>query len=120
VDLAAWTNTLAAIGVVGPEWAVMAHFGIHGDPPARAVELSVALRRLHRRVAAALAAGDADEDALRFEEDVRASLAPFLSRERVDRYFDTFAAATDYAGVRRYLERTNPRIPEESDDESRV
>jgi hypothetical protein len=49
--------------------------------------------------------GEEDEDAARFEEEVRTELGAYLDRRRVDRYFDTFPAATDWAGVRFYLER---------------
>jgi glyoxylase-like metal-dependent hydrolase (beta-lactamase superfamily II) len=117
VDLAAWADTLAEVARVGPEQAVVAHFGLHGRAVERALELSMALRRVGTRVAAALSAGTADDDALRYEGEVRDRLAPFLSRERADRYFDTFTAAMDYAGVRRYLERTPAWTSENETDE---
>ncbi len=107
VDLEAWLRTLDELAVVGPERAVASHFGLHGDVRGRASELARALVALAGRVEAALAAGDADEDATRYEGEVRAGLADHLPRERVDRYFDTFSAATDYAGMRRFLEK-NP------------
>lgn len=105
VDLEAWLRTLAEIRAVGPERAVVVHFGLHSDPLARAGELARALTALALRVRDALAHGDADEDALRFEEEVRETQAVAAGRERVDRYFGTFAAATDHAGMRRWVER---------------
>ncbi len=104
VDLRAWADTLDEIEVIGPERFGAAHFGLHGDVPGRVEQLRTRLGALERRVAAALAAGD-DADAERFEEEVRRELAPHLDRERVDRYFDTFSAATDWHGVRFHLER---------------
>jgi glyoxylase-like metal-dependent hydrolase (beta-lactamase superfamily II) len=105
VDLEAWLGTLADLRAVGPERVVVSHFGVHDDVASRASELAEALTDLARRVRAALEAGDADADALRYEDDVRARLSEHLARERVDRYFDTFTAATDYAGMRRWIER---------------
>lgn len=107
VDLTAWLETLDEVETIGPERAVVSHFGVHGDVRARASELARALVALAERVGVALAAGEADEDAVRYEGEVRARLSEHLSHERVDRYFDTFSAATDYAGVRRFLEK-NP------------
>lgn len=117
VDLAAWLSTLDELVAVGPERAVVSHFGLHGDPRGRASELAGALVALAGRVRQALARGEADTDALRYEDEVRARLAEHLARERVDRYFDIFAAATDYAGMRRFLEK-NPRWRSEARDES--
>jgi len=105
VDLAAWKETLAELEAVGPERFGAAHFGLHERVSARIEQLRTRLGALETRVRVALAAGD-DEDAGRFEEEVRSELSEHLDRERVDRYFDTFAAATDWAGVRFYLERT--------------
>ena len=70
------------------------------------MQLREGLANLERRVRAALARGD-DGDAARYDREVRDTLAPYLGREEVERYFDMFTAATDYAGVRFYLER-NP------------
>jgi glyoxylase-like metal-dependent hydrolase (beta-lactamase superfamily II) len=112
VDLDAWTRTLDEVRAVGPERAAVGHFGLHADPAGRAAELRTALGELAGRVRAALEAGKAEveADAERYEEEVRARLAEHLPRARVDRYFDTFAAATDYAGMRRFVER-NPSSP---------
>lgn len=106
VDLRAWEETLAELEVVGPERFGAAHFGIHGRVQERIEALRTRLSALEVRVRAAMAA-DEPEDAARFEEEVREELSRHLDRERVDRYFDTFAAATDWEGVRFYLER-NP------------
>jgi hypothetical protein len=45
------------------------------------------------------------EDAERFDAEVREELAPFMGEERVNRYFDMFPAATDWAGMAFYLKR---------------
>lgn len=104
VDVAAWSRTLSEIASVGPERFGAAHFGFHGEPVARARELNAALLQLERRVAAALARDDASA-ADAYEEEVRSRLAEHRDRELIDRYFDTFPAATDWAGMRLYLER---------------
>ena len=65
------------------------------------------LSALEARVRAALKAGDELEDAGRFENEVRSELAPFMGEDRVNRYFDMFPAATDWAGVAFYVKR-NP------------
>lgn len=106
VDLRAWSDTLDAITALGPERFGATHFGLHDDVPGRARQLREKLDALEARVRAALAGGD-DADAQRFDGEVRAELAPFLGSEEVDRYFDMFKAATDWAGVRFYLEH-NP------------
>jgi glyoxylase-like metal-dependent hydrolase (beta-lactamase superfamily II) len=116
IDLDAWRSTLDEIRAIGPERAVVSHFGVHARPGVRAAELRASLAALAGRVRSALDAGDADADALRYEEEVRTRLAAHLARDRVDRYFDTFAAATDYAGVRRFLEK-NPGWRSEERDE---
>lgn len=104
VDLQAWTRTLEEIRAIGPERFGAAHFGFHERVAERATELQAALDELEQRVRTALAEGS-DEDAERYEEEVRARLAPGLGRDRVDGYFDMFPAATDWAGVKFYLER---------------
>lgn len=105
VDVEAWRGTLDELGTVGPERAGVAHFGIHDDVPGRILQLENALEALETRVRDALARGD-EADAEQYEEEVRERLAPAVGRERVDRYFETFAAATDWAGMKHYLERT--------------
>jgi glyoxylase-like metal-dependent hydrolase (beta-lactamase superfamily II) len=107
VDLRAWESTLREIGTIGPERAAVTHFGVHGDVEERRDQLEARLAALEARVRAALEAGDEEEDAARFEEEVREELAPYMGREEVDRYFDMFSAATDWAGVAFYLKR-NP------------
>lgn len=106
IDLRAWERTLDDLAAVAPERFGATHFGLHGDVPGRIGQLREGLGALERRVREAMARGDA-EDAGRYDREVRDKLAPFLGREEVERYFDMFTAATDYAGVRFYLER-NP------------
>jgi glyoxylase-like metal-dependent hydrolase (beta-lactamase superfamily II) len=106
VDLRAWQRTLEEVSVVAPERFGATHFGIHPDATARARQLAERLAALERRVRRAMERNDV-EDAARYDRDVRDELAPFLGREEVERYFDLFTAATDWAGVQFYLER-NP------------
>jgi len=106
VDLRAWEETLKAIAGVGPERFGVAHFGFHGNVRARCRLLQERLDALEARVRVALEVGD-PEDAARYEREVRDELASHVGRERVDSYFDTFSAATDWAGVEFYVER-NP------------
>lgn len=106
VDLPAWHRTLEELARVGAERFGAAHFGLHEGVRERARQLDEALEALEARVRRALTEED-DADAERFEEEVRSGLAPFLGRERVDEYFGTFPAATDWGGVKFYLER-NP------------
>jgi hypothetical protein len=40
---------------------------------------------------------------------VRGEQSEFRSRELVDRYFDVFPAATDWAGVKRWVEESKLR-----------
>lgn len=106
VDLRAWERTLGEISVVAPERFGATHFGIHGEVADRVRQLRERLAALEARVRRAIAEGDM-EDAARYEQEVRDGLAPAVGREEVDRYFDMFTAATDWHGVRFYVER-NP------------
>lgn len=106
IDLRAWERTLDEIAGIGPERFGATHFGIHGDVPGRVAQLRQRLGALEARVRLAIGAGD-QEDAARYEEEVRRELGGFLGRGAVDRYFDMFTAATDWAGVKFYLDR-NP------------
>ena len=106
VDLRAWEGTLDEVGRIGPERVAVTHFGIHEDVEARRNQLAERLAALEGRVRDALRSGD-EQDAARFEDEVREELGPFMGREQVDRYFDMFSAATDWAGVAFYLKR-NP------------
>ncbi|MEQ9569512.1 MAG: MBL fold metallo-hydrolase [Longimicrobiales bacterium] len=106
VDLAAWLETLAELRAVGPERGVWTHFGLHPEPVARARELEATLRALFRRVRAAVAAGSVEADAEAFDAESREAQRPFRGDD-VDRYFDAFSAATDHAGMRRFVEK-NP------------
>ena len=82
--------------------------GVHDDVQARLTEYRDLVMQLARRVAAAVAGGpDAvDEDATRFETESRDRLRPHYG-DGVDPYFDAFSARTDYAGMRRFIEK-NP------------
>ncbi len=106
VDLRAWERTLDEIGRIGPERAAVTHFGVYDDVEERRQQLATRLAALETRVRVALGTGD-EEDAARFDDEVRDELGPFMGREQVDRYFDMFSAATDWAGVAFYLKR-NP------------
>lgn len=104
IDLRAWAGTLERLAAVGAEWFGATHFGLHGDVAGRAGELARRLDVLETRVRSAMDRGDAD-DAGRYDREVRDELAPFVGRDEVERYFDMFTAATDWAGVRFYAER---------------
>ena len=104
VDLPAWARTLDAIGTIGPDRFGATHFGLHEDVEARRLQMVDRLQALEARVRDAMAAGD-EADAERYDAEVRAELAPFMGEDRVNRYFDMFSAATDWAGVAFYLER---------------
>ena len=106
VDLRAWKQTLDKIGEIGPERFGATHFGIHGDVETRRVQLQSRLDALEARVRARLAAGD-EEDAERYNDEVREEFAPFMGEDRVGPYFGMFSAAVDWAGVAFYLKR-NP------------
>ncbi|MEM7417967.1 MAG: MBL fold metallo-hydrolase [Gemmatimonadota bacterium] len=109
VKLPAWRETLKEIGEIGPERFGATHFGFHEDVEPRRVQLLERLDALEARVRSAIAEGiEAEEaDSVRFEEEVRAELAPFMGEDEVNRYFDMFPAATDWAGVAFYVKR-NP------------
>jgi glyoxylase-like metal-dependent hydrolase (beta-lactamase superfamily II) len=106
VHLRDWERTLEEIGHIGPERFGATHFGFHEDVEERRLQLSERLGALEARVRIALGTGD-ESDAARFEAEVRQELAPFMGEDRVNRYFDMFPAATDWAGVAFYVKR-NP------------
>ena len=62
------------------------------------------LLALQDRVQKAIATGD-DSDRAVFESEAREELAQFRPREEIDSYFDAFAAAGDWNGMKFYLER---------------
>ncbi len=64
------------------------------------------LRELTMRVMAAVERGDED-DAARYNDEVRHHLSQHADADRVERYFDCFGAESDWAGVAFYLKR-NP------------
>jgi glyoxylase-like metal-dependent hydrolase (beta-lactamase superfamily II) len=109
VNLPDWARTLDEIGQVGPERFGATHFGIHEDVEPRRVQLQERLDSLEARVRRAVEIGVDEEvkDAARFDAEVRMELAPFMGEERVNRYFDMFPAATDWAGVAFFVKR-NP------------
>lgn len=107
VNLPDWSRTLDEIGTIGPERFGATHFGFHEDVEVRREQLRVRLDALEARVRVAIEVGDEEQDAQRFEDEVRAELAPFMGEDRVNRYFDMFPAATDWAGVAFYVKR-NP------------
>ena len=106
VDLRAWRRTLDEIGQIGPERFGATHFGIHGDVDTRREQLQSRLDALEARVRTALHAGD-EEDARRYNDEIREEFAPFMGEDRVGAYFEMFSAAVDWAGVAFYLKR-NP------------
>ncbi|MGB0543030.1 MAG: MBL fold metallo-hydrolase [Longimicrobiales bacterium] len=107
VNLPDWARTLQEIGEIGPERFGATHFGLHEDVEKRRLQLMERLEALESRVRAAIDEGREDEDAAAFEKEVREELAPFMGEDRVNRYFDMFPAATDWAGVMFYIKR-NP------------
>lgn len=109
VNVEDWRRTLEEIGSIGPTRFGATHFGFHQDVELRRVQLRERLDALEARVRGAIAEGeDAEEaDAARFEREVRNELAPYMGEDRVNRYFDMFPAATDWAGMAFYAKR-NP------------
>lgn len=108
IDLVAWERTLSELAGVGPERFAVTHFGVHEGFETRRAELAERLQVLEARVRRSLEGGK-ESDALEYEEVVRATLAPHRTRELIDAYFDVFPAATDWAGVRRYVEKSGSR-----------
>lgn len=104
LDLAAWLETLETIREVDPDRVAVAHFGVHGRVRDRVRQLHDRLRDLRERVADALARDDGN-DAERYEAEVRAEQGRHLPDDRARRYFGVFGAATDWRGVKFYLER---------------
>lgn len=104
-----WRSTLDEIGEIGPERFGATHFGLHDDVEPRRLQLRERLDALEARVRQAIEEGmDAEvADAARFEKEVRTELAPFMGEDEVNRYFDMFPAATDWAGMAFYAKR-NP------------
>ncbi len=107
VNLPDWARTLEEIAQIGPERFGATHFGFHGEVETRRVQLRDGLVALEARVRAALEAGDEEADKERYEREVRAELTPFMGEDGVNRYFDMFPVATDWAGVAFYVTR-NP------------
>ncbi len=104
LDLDAWFGTLERLERVAPARAAVAHFGVHGRVGDRIRQLRDGLRDVRERVRAAMNGGD-ERDAERYEDEVRRLQGRFLPGDRADRYFSVFGAATDWRGVKFYLER---------------
>ena len=76
--------------------------------PAEIAHLLESLPPAQRELAWDMVDRQLDGDVLvELSEEVRAELAPFMGTDRVNRYFDMFPAATDWAGVAFYVKR-NP------------
>lgn len=105
VDLVAWRRTLDEIRGLGPERVAITHFGVYDDGRDKADRLEDGLAKLEARARAAMAEGREEADAALYEEEVRSAYAAFFRRRGVDRYFDIFAAARDYAGVVRAIRK---------------
>ncbi|MCE2454415.1 MAG: MBL fold metallo-hydrolase [Gemmatimonadetes bacterium] len=109
VDLRAWENTLAALAAFGIERFAATHFGTHSDFEKRRTDLADRLCKLEAEVRQAMARND-DGAGARYHERALAEQSvgrDDSDRKAMKRYFDTFPARTDWAGVVFYLER-NP------------
>ena len=104
IDVPAWLETLHDLESVDPEVFGVSHFGVHDDFAGRVSEMRDRLSTLRDRVEAALATGD-DSDRDVYEREVREAISVFRPKDEVDGYFDAFSAATDWDGMRFYLER---------------
>ena len=105
MDLRAWERTLDEIAAVGPERFGATHFGLHGNVPDRVRQLRERLAAVEARVRRAVAEGDLETRRATSGRCARSWRPP--GPGEVDRYFDMFTAATDWAGVKFYVER-NP------------
>ena len=104
VDVPAWLETLDGLVSVDPDRFGVSHFGFHDDFAGRLSEMATRLSALRDRVEAALASGD-DSDREVYEREVREGISAFRATDEVDGYFNAFSAATDWDGMRLYLER---------------
>jgi glyoxylase-like metal-dependent hydrolase (beta-lactamase superfamily II) len=108
IDIAAWQQTLERIGGVRPALVAPTHFGVHDRVEERRHQLAERLAKLEARVRVALERG-LEHDAIDYENEVREEISAHRERALVDRYFDVFPAATDWAGVRRYVEKARQK-----------
>lgn len=108
VDAAAWHDTLERLQVYDPESFAVAHSGVYGDFDARREELAHALVEVERQVRES-ARNEDPRHAADYEAHVRARQAEVVGRERANRYFDVFKAASDWAGMRLYVRRQEGR-----------
>lgn len=104
VDVVAWRETLERIRGIGAECAGVAHFGFHEAVMDRALELRRALDALEARVRHAIQTAD-ESDREVFAEEVCDGISQVRDRDEVHRYFDVFSAATDWDGMKFYLDR---------------
>ncbi len=105
IDLGAWHRTLDEIQSIGPDWGLVAHFGVHSGVVEKADRLQQALHQLETRIRIALKTGGAEAEVPRYESEVREAFSAWLPEERVNRYFDVFSGANDWAGARRAVEK---------------
>lgn len=104
VDVQAWRTSLDLIEAIGAERAGVAHFGFHEAVAERAVELRGALDALEQRVGRAIRE-DNRSDREAFASEVSEGISEHRDREEVLRYFEVFSAATDWDGMKFYLDR---------------
>jgi len=104
LNVPAWLQTFDDIESIGPDVIGPTHFGLHNDFVGRVRQMRLRLLALQDRVQKAIATGD-DSDRAVFESEAREELAQFRPREEIDSYFDAFAAAGDWNGMKFYLER---------------
>jgi glyoxylase-like metal-dependent hydrolase (beta-lactamase superfamily II) len=117
VDLDAWYDTLdRVLAPVEVDAFGATHFGLHPDLRERRRRLREALEALALRVDRAMSEGPGAEEADReaFHRETLEAHAPPLSTDRVERYFNTFSARTDWDGMRFHLERTPGARPTRS------
>lgn len=104
VDVQAWRTSLDLIEAIGAERAGVAHFGFHEAVAERAVELRGALDALEQRVGRAIREDDWSDREV-FASEVSERISEHRDRDEVLRYFEAFSAATDWDGMKFYLDR---------------
>ena len=109
VQVDAWMDTLQRLAGLGLEAVGVAHFGIHGGPKDRVRQMRDALEALTERVRTAMRMDD-PEDRRRFQEDTVSLQSGTRARAEVEKYFGAFSAASDWDGMRFWLERNDPEF----------
>lgn len=109
VQVNAWFDSLDRLEQLGPDAVGVAHFGIHEDAAGRIEQMRAALEALTDRVRGALRDGN-DQDRQRFQHDTIELQAGARDRTQVERYFEAFRAASDWDGIRFWLERNDPEF----------